>query len=218
MKNSSHFEDEIALIEDENIARLVMNTLDGVPYFGDKPSSSTGKYHPAFAQGELGLVKHTKAAVLVAVSLMQLRQHYYIQNNSDKVIAALLLHDCAKYGYPVIDTYTKHEHPLYAARALLITWEQSGGETGTGVSKETLDEIYGMITTHMGQWTMSRMSKVVLPKPETALQYFCHQADYLVSRGFFAYDESRVAQEYEAFRSAKAYAKKRRTYGGSQWR
>ena len=51
----------------DNIKKLISYLPD---YFFEIPASSTGKYHPHYALGEGGLVRHTKVAVRIAYELL----------------------------------------------------------------------------------------------------------------------------------------------------
>ena len=59
MKNIKLFEREINLIVDEDLRMAVKSYMEeAVPaYFWTDGASSSGKYHPQFAQGEGGLVR-----------------------------------------------------------------------------------------------------------------------------------------------------------------
>ena len=60
------FQNELAWIQDDAIRSFVHDALIKLPdYFFHVAASSTGKYHPAYALGEGGLVRHTKAAVIL---------------------------------------------------------------------------------------------------------------------------------------------------------
>lgn len=60
---------EIDLISEPKIIKFVKDCLEYAPeYFWRIPASSTGNHHPHFALGEGGLVRHTKAAVWIAVN------------------------------------------------------------------------------------------------------------------------------------------------------
>ena len=60
----SVFTDELKLIKDRAVRRITIFALTNVnDRFFEDGASSTGKYHPAYAQGKGGLVRHTKAAV-----------------------------------------------------------------------------------------------------------------------------------------------------------
>ena len=67
------FEKEINLIKNEQIKNFIRDFLKQVPdYFFKTAASSTGKYHPSYALGEGGLVRHTKAAVRIAYELFRI--------------------------------------------------------------------------------------------------------------------------------------------------
>ena len=64
------FNIELNYIVDEDVRESLAILIDKIPdYFFNIPAASTGKYHPAFAQGDAGLVRHTKAAVRMAYEL-----------------------------------------------------------------------------------------------------------------------------------------------------
>ena len=70
MNKQEVFENEIVLIKDEDIRDSLRTLIDKIPdYFFTIPASSTGKYHPLYATGDGGLVRHTKAAVRMANEL-----------------------------------------------------------------------------------------------------------------------------------------------------
>ena len=65
--NYTLFNDELNLIKNERLRRSCVEMLKLLPdYFYKVEASSSGKYHPAFALGEGGLVRHTKVAAQMA--------------------------------------------------------------------------------------------------------------------------------------------------------
>ena len=71
MNKQEVFENEIVLIKNEDIRESLRVLIDKIPdYFFTIPAASTGKYHPSYAQGDGGLVRHTKAAVKIAYELL----------------------------------------------------------------------------------------------------------------------------------------------------
>ena len=169
------FEKELALITNEEIRQETADLLQSVPeYFYHVAASSTGKYHPAFTLGEGGLVRHTRAAVMIAEQLMQLEMFSKIAPEHDYVIAALLLHDTFKHG-AVDEGYTITLHPSVAAEYIR-----------TNAKNEQYREIVpALVETHMGQWTKDyKTGKEMLKKPVTPTQKLVHLADYLASRKF----------------------------------
>ena len=81
MKNIKLFEREINLIVDEDLRMAVKSYMEeAVPdYFWTDGASSSGKYHPQFAQGEGGLVRHTKAVVMFAEELLRMSSYAYMR-------------------------------------------------------------------------------------------------------------------------------------------
>ena len=175
MKGSDIFKKEIGAIHNKELANAVAKFLDEkVPeYFYEVAASSTGKYHPWYSLGYGGLVRHTKAAVLIAVDLLSLEQNRHLP--ADEIIAALILHDTFKHGYRD-DGHTLFIHPLMASC-----------ELETYASEKDLLELKDVakfIETHMGQWNTSKYDVISLPKPETDAQKFVHMCDYLASRKY----------------------------------
>ncbi len=161
--NSFIFQSELELIVDLDLRQRVRDLLEIVdPRHETEPASSTGKYHPAFAHGPGGLIRHTKAVVMIAYELCNTRPDI----NRDHVIAAAILHDMHKYKDGSM--HTCHEHPYLMAR------DADNGSLPTA--------IIHLIESHMGQWTTSNRSTIVLPMPENDEQWLLHYADYLASR------------------------------------
>lgn len=165
---SDVFNLEIWEIYDKDLRNLARNLLEGLPdYFYHIPASSSGKYHPTYALGEGGLVRHTQAAVKIALSLLELEQYKNI--NRDYSLIALLVHDGFKQGLDESNTTVK-DHSWLAANFV---------RTFDYPNKIQLGEIASMIESHMGQWNYG-----ILPKPQTEAQKFIHLCDYLASRKF----------------------------------
>jgi hypothetical protein len=119
-------------------------------------ASSTGKYHPKYASGTGGLVRHTKACIVFAMELLALKQYSEINEERSAVISALILHDTCKSGVAWESKYTKHEHPLLV-RKLLADGELYQQE------QIAWNKICNLIESHMGQWTENNKSDVILP-------------------------------------------------------
>ena len=142
-------------------------------YFWTVPASSSGKYHPQYALGDGGLVRHVKAAVKFANNLAVIYNFLPIEN--DLAVAALLLHDLLKQGKEGEGCHTVFDHPLLAAAFI----EEQAPKAFSRL-------VAPLVRTHMGQWTTSKYAPgVVLPKPSTALEKFVHECDYLASRKDF---------------------------------
>ena len=67
------FTKEISWIKNPDISKFIISAIQQLPdYFFTVAASSTGKYHPKYALGNGGLVRHTKAAVGIAHDLLSL--------------------------------------------------------------------------------------------------------------------------------------------------
>ena len=173
---SDCFIQELNLIRDKNLREFITEYMEkfAPDYFYVVPASSTGKYHPKYALGVGGLVRHTKACVAIAEDLLSLEQNRGL--NHDNIISALLIHDTFKQGLGT-SGHTKFEHPLFSANALqLFSKEYRPDMT------EVAYDIAKLVITHMGEWNTSKYSRVTLPKPVSEEQKFVHMCDYLASR------------------------------------
>lgn len=96
---SETFRTELDTITNSNIRQFCIDMLEDAPdYFFTVPASSTGKYHPKFAQGEQGLIRHTKALVGIANDLLALEQFDFDNDTKDMIRVAGILHDAKKHG------------------------------------------------------------------------------------------------------------------------
>ena len=173
------FTTELNLIADPFIKEITVKILNDIPKcFWTEPASSSGKYHPAYALGDGGLVRHTKAAVGIAQQLFTLEMFRPLFAQKDIVIAALLLHDGLKHGWAP-SKHTVVEHPVlmcdYIREQILPTMTED--------QMNQLGALSLCVLTHMGQWnTRYNSTKELMPKPTSKLQNFVHLCDYLASR------------------------------------
>lgn len=190
-KNVETFEKELNYIKDEKIRWITKCCLYDAPdYFFEIPASSTGKFHPDYALGEGGLVRHVKAACKMLHDFIKLEFFKCTDEEHDYSIAALILHDCRKSGVNH-GQYTVHEHPVLAADLVrdtcdaLICENEAFGDTATGIAiNEYYKNVPHLIESHMGQWNWSKRSSIKLPKPKTTMEFLVHLADYLASRKY----------------------------------
>lgn len=181
MKKLEILKREINYVKD-SARRKDLKTLIGLlpDYFFEVPAASTGKYHPDFAQGDGGLVRHTKVAVRIAYELLENNTvgAKFSDKDKDLIIMALVLHDGVKSGMEH-SKYTKFDHPLLVSKLIMENKDKVSLEI------DDLRKLCSMIESHMGEWTFdSYQQKEVLPKPRTAEQRFVHMCDYLASRKF----------------------------------
>ena len=173
------FKEELDYIKDLKIREFAEKAIENLPdYFFKIPSSSTGRYHPAYALGEGGLLRHTRAAIRIAIELFRMEMfNYFGDEGKDLIIASLLVHDGRKSGN-IQGKYTVTEHPL------LQTFAMKQNKNLLGIlSEKQVDIIYDNINSHMGAWNSDyKTKKEVLPRPTNKMQSFVHLVDYLSSR------------------------------------
>ena len=169
---------ELEYIENNQIRKFTKLAIDNLPdYFFNVAASSTGKYHPGYALGEGGLVRHTKAAARFANHLLQLDQNKEKFDEIERscIISAIILHDGWKHGNNG-SSFTTHEHPQVCADWILTS------ELFKELRQREKEIIASAIASHMGQWNTTKRSSLVLQKPVTDIQQFVHMCDYLASR------------------------------------
>lgn len=174
----SVFKEELKLIKNERYLRSVKYLINLLPdYFFVVPASSGGKYHPDFARGEGGLVRHTKVAIKIASVLLvnDTISSKFTSDEKELIIIAILLHDGIKKGFEE-DVYTKFNHPELSSEFVI-----SNKDSLEFTNKE-LTNLTNMIKRHMGQWNIC--GNIVLEKPETKFDRFVHMCDYLSSKKF----------------------------------
>ncbi len=188
MDKTNCFKKEINYIKDNNLKDDLKKLIKLLPdYFFEIPASSTGKYHPKFALGEGGLVRHTKVAVRIAYELLNNNTIgcKFTDRDKDLIIMALTLHDGLKNGLEH-DKYTKFDHPLLISKYIMENKDK------LKMDIDDLRKMCSMIESHMGEWTYDNYKKKeVLPKPKTAEQRFVHMCDFLASKKFLDVEFSR---------------------------
>ena len=182
------FNKELETIVNDDIRKFAEVVLDDAPdYFFQVAASSTGKYHPQYALGDGGLMRHTKAVVRMYNHLLSLDQYknMFTDREIDLGRVACIAHDIQKSGDAVAyaaksnggqnKVFTVFYHPILAASYIL-------NYKNRYLTEEELQFIASAIESHMGQWNTDKRSSVILSKPETEMQKLVHLADYLASR------------------------------------
>ena len=167
--------DLIALIQTPAIRHLVQEHLLRAPAaFWSAPASTSGKYHPAYAAGEGGLVRHTRAVAHITLHLCEMIDA--TATDRDLALAAALCHDSHKVLRP--GEYTNFLHPVIAADEMRYIATTLGHEQYTAYAHT----IANAIASHMGRWNSSPRHRKTLPLPDSCLAELVHTADYLASR------------------------------------
>ena len=167
--------------ENDDIKDFAIVLLDNLPeYIWHVGASSTGKYHPAYSLGELGLMRHQIAVVRFLNFFLELEQYNKIipSRERDLLRVAGLIHDGRKSGSQSDyerSKYTKFDHPLQMA-AVIRSYD------GKYLNHNEIELIAHCIESHMGSWNVDKKTGECLPKPEDLHQELVHLADYLASR------------------------------------
>jgi len=180
----NNFNQELSYIKDDRLKENTKIILNELPdYFYEVQAASTGKYHPRYALGNKGLVRHVKSAVRIAYDLFTI--YKFEEHTKDIIIISLLIHDGLKHGF-IEEKYSKFEHPLLIGELLDNIKEK------LTLTNEEIKEIKANVSSHMGKFNTNQYSDIVLPLPNTITQKFVHMCDFLASRKeiLFEFDEN----------------------------
>ena len=177
MNKIDYFKEEINYIKDENNKKDLIILIDLLPsYFFLVPASSTGKYHPKFAQGEGGLYRHTKVVSKIAMEMLEIEDRFTL-NDKDLIVMASVMHDGFKYGIKK-EKYTRFDHPLIASKVIMKNQKK------LSMSINDLRKLCMIIESHMGKYNKDYNGNEVLPLPKNEIERFLNKCDYLASRKF----------------------------------
>lgn len=174
------FKIELSYIKNLKYRESAKKMIELLPdYFFEIPASSTGKYHPKFAQNEGGLVRHTKVAVKMCYELSQNNTigYSFTDDEKDLMLIALIMHDGVKSGL-VKEKYTRFDHPLLAANLI------RDNKNVINLTDGEVNFITSVIESHMGEWNKDFNGNEVLPLPKNKYQRFVHMCDFLASKKF----------------------------------
>ena len=150
---------EVNLIQDNKMREFtIKGLLLAKDIFYHMPASSSGKYHPLTSLGPGGLLRHTKAVVLICNSLFDL--YNFTDYQKDTILSAAYLHDIEK---------PSKTHPLEVKLTL---------ECLESDYFEEFHHVIPIIESHMGRFDLDGK----LPRPNTNLKKFLHLCDFISSR------------------------------------
>lgn len=178
MNREELFLDELSYIKDEDLSEALLNIINLLPdYWFSEAASSTGKYHPEYALGKGGLLRHSKAAMRIGYELLNnpCIGDKYTDREKDLMLMSLLVHDGLKLGMPQ-EKYTRFDHPILMGKFILDKKDE------IGLSLDDAIFMNDVIKTHMGPWITDYDGNEVLEKPKTKYQNFVHMCDFLASR------------------------------------
>lgn len=172
------FEELLTKFETEEIKSYCEDMINDIPdYIFMIPSSTSLKYHNATQCKTHGQLMHILMFAEIMNYILDLE---YVKEKTDPVKRDCLrctpiFHDAIKCGLNG-SQYSLHDHPLIAGKWIRETVVEHD------ISQELKDYIARLCESHSGEWTSTKRSKVVLPKPETDDQFLVHLCDYLSSR------------------------------------
>lgn len=174
------FEKELNYIKNNSYKENLKILINLLPdYFFEIPASSTGKYHPKYALGDGGLVRHTKVVVRIGYELLNNESigFSFKEEEKDLLLMAMLLHDGLKSGINH-ERYTRFDHPLLISKLILDNKDK------LSLNDYEITLVRNAIEAHMGQWNVDYNGNEVLPKPHNKYQRFVHMCDFLASKKF----------------------------------
>lgn len=190
--------------ENKDIKEFAIVLLENMPdYIWRVGASSTGKYHPEYSLGDMGLMRHQVAVVRFLNFFLELEQYSSKLTSRERDLIRLsgLIHDGRKSGSQddyEKSKYTKFDHPLQMAEVVR-------GFDGQYLNHEEIELVANAIAKHMGAWNTDKQSSVILPKPNDKFSRMLHVADYLASRKSISLDfdnyvsTATIAQETRVF-------------------
>lgn len=181
------FKSSLEKIKNDDIREFTVDMLTRVPeYFYTAPASKSGRYHPKYAQGRGGLVRHTISAVNVLGSMIRnktiifalFNKQYLSDTEVDICISAIILHDTVKQGPTNGGGGYLYEHAQAAVKYINKNLNKNRYKN---ILKE-IDKILGCIYFHMGQWNKYGDNFTnVLKSQITPIHSLVHLCDYVSS-------------------------------------
>ena len=172
------FEELLNKFETDEIKDYCADMIKEIPdYIFTIPSSTSFKYHNKTQCQPHGQIFH----ILMFAEIMNyvLELEYVKERTNERQRDCLrctpIFHDAIKCGLNG-SQYTVHEHPMLAGEWVRNTFVEHD------VDANTKAYIARLCESHSGEWTSTKRSKTVLPKPENDEQFFVHMCDYLASR------------------------------------
>jgi len=191
MKVEEIFSEELRLIKNDTIREFTKKCFEELcpNYFWDCAASSSGKYHPPFALGKGGTVRHTKVAVWWGIELSRM---YGMENDQDLIVSALIMHDMKKFGDNYDGTTSSLPKDNTNVHGVSLAMEIANKMFGKEGIPQEIKYILRGIATHMGKWTKPAEFCPEEQQDED-LKRFCmltHTADYCASRKVPPYVQS----------------------------
>jgi len=176
----SAFKLELEKIKHKQIKDTVKKILveDCPDYICKCSTASGGKYHPSWANGEGGLIRHTKAVCKLTETIMNQMPNYDGMDWDVPYVAALL-HDMAKYTEKD-QKWSHQDHPILMTKTIGKYYEHQP------LAMSELDKMWARIShcveTHMSRWYKDKTGKRLGTEPSSHETYIVAHADYIASQ------------------------------------
>ena len=179
MNPTEYFKTELGWLKHEVFRKFLEDCLQSFPpYFWEKPSSSSGKYHSKWSNQVGGLALHSRAVAQVA---HQLADAYMLTDEEhDAVVVAAVMHDSVKYSL----AGGKHTSKTHEAEGALF-FKRCVKAYCPDLPLQ--DSIYKAIASHQGIWCVSATPKK-FPEDFDKIGQLLHIADMVGSRPGIKFD------------------------------
>ena len=166
------FQKELNSLKDSKLKEFVEIILEGTgDWFYHDPASTSGKYHPKYALGDGGLMRHTRSVAYWVGELYRTELFDVNERQAELLTVAAILHDIRKHtadgGY-----IAKHARASYD---LIIKMQEAHPDL---ISVDEAKYIADAVSTHMGIWGVKDGER----KPTSDAEKLLHIADYCASR------------------------------------
>lgn len=183
MKVEEIFANELTKIRDLDIREFVVACFDKLcpDYFWTCPCSTSGKYHPQYALGKGGLIRHVKSAIWWGIELSKALE---MEQYHDEMVAALLLHDLIKNGKGLDANGRPLERGVTGTHGVTLAHLLTTATVDCQYT-EGIERIFYGIACHMGIWTTDpsyHPTGVYVPSGFRPFANLIHLADYCASR------------------------------------
>jgi len=167
---------ELKMINSKEIRQFVIDMFEELcpDYFWTVPCSTSGKYHPQYALGVGGLIRHVKSAIWWGIELSRALE---MERYHDEMVATLLLHDLIKNGKGLDSNGRPLESGVTGTHGVALAALISDDGYDDSTMPEWKETICGGIAAHMGIWTTNPAFR-----PKGPFENLIHLADYCASR------------------------------------
>ena len=179
MDKKKVFKEYLDTFESDEMRDYCSDMIEEIPdYIFSIPSSTSLKYHNKTQCQPHGQIYHILMfgeIMNYILGLEYVQERIPTPKERDCFRCTAIFHDAIKCGTSG-SRYTVHEHPLLAGEWVRNTTVEHD------IDDSSKEYIARLCESHSGQWTTTKRSSVVLPKPENDEQFLVHLCDYLASR------------------------------------